>query len=376
MQGTSVTSSEADRPDSDATPDSDPSPEHGSFYVDFETAPNTDVSSRRRSRARWVDAGIVAAVALLVAGWFFFIRDGEPEGPPAPVLETRIEGPVSGAVVVTDWSSPSAVAVDGDRIYVLDTGNNRILSMNREGAVDNIICETDECALLLDGPQDMEYHDGLFYVANTEVGQVDVVDGTGTIIRTYELPAGEGDLPRATGVHVAGDGSVYVSDWTSGRIAIFEPSGAFRQYFGEDTVGVFLFTDPTGLTLDDEGNLYVAEFSLGLVRKISPVGRELAIFSMMGSVTRASEASDLVIDDNGSLYLADFKRSVVHVFSRGARYLGIVGLIDASRQDSPIALLRPQGLAADGGQIFVIDSERGLQIYTVDPDYFLFQRGE
>ncbi|MCL1600515.1 MAG: NHL repeat-containing protein [Actinomycetia bacterium] len=371
-----MTSSEADRPGSDTTPDSGPVSKDGSFHIDVDLTPDDDTSSRRRSRGRWVGAGIVVLLALVAAGWFFFVRNGEPAGPPAPVLETTIETPLSGAVVVTDWSSPSAVAVGGDRIYILDTGNNRILSMDREGVVDNIICETDECALLLDAPQDMEYHEGLFYVANTEKGQVDVVDATGTIIRTYELPAEPGDLPRATGVHVADDGSVYVSDWTSGRVAIFEPDGAFRLYFGEDTVGVFEFTDPTGLMLDDDGNLYIAEFSLGLVRKISPVGRELAIFSMMGSVTTASEASDLIIDDNGFLYLADSKRSVVHVFSRGARRLGLIGFLDASRSDSPLALLRPQGLATDGNQLFVIDSERGLQIYIIDPNYFLFQRTE
>jgi len=340
------------------------------------TTPDDDTTSRRRSRGRWFDAAIVVVVVLVAAGWFFFIRDGEPEGPPAPILATVIETPISGAVDVTDWSSPSAVAVDGDRVYILDTGNNRILSMDHEGVVDNIICETDDCALLLDAPQDMEYRDGLFYVANTEKGQVDVVDAAGTIIRTYELPAGEGVLPRATGVHVAPDGVVYVSDGTSGKVAMFEPDGAFRQFFGEDTVGVVEFTGPTGLTLDDEGNLYVAEFSLGLVRKISPIGRELAIFSMMGGITTASEAADLVIDANGFVYMADYKRSVVHVFSRAARYLGIVGLVDGSRSDSPLALRRPQGLDAAGDQIYVIDAKRGLQIYTIDPDYFLFQRSE
>jgi len=357
-----VDSSEPDRPDGDVTPDETPDEDQ------------TPRRGRYSSRSRWVDAGIVVAVALVAAGWFFFLRDTEPPGPPAPVLETKIEEPISGTVIATDWSSPSAVAVDGDRIYVLDSGNNRILSMDRQGVVDNIICETDDCALLLDAPQDMEYFDGLFYVANTEKGQVDVVDSAGTIVRTYELPLEPGAAPRATGVHVTDDCSVYVSDGTSGKIAIFEPDGEFRQYFGEDSVGVFTFSDPTGLTLDEEGNLYVAEFSLGMVSKISPIGRELATFSMMGGVTTASEASDVIIDDNGFLYMSDSKRSVVHAFSRAARYFGIIGLLDGSRLDSPLALLRPKGLAAQGDQLFVIDSTRGLQIYTIDPNYFLFSQ--
>ncbi len=363
-----MSSSETDRSKSEATP-------HGEGVSNGDVSPDSSSESGagRSAGARRIDVAIVVALVLVLAGagWFLFIRDSGPEGPPAPVLETKIEEPLSGAVIATDWSTPSAVAVDGDRIYVLDTGNNRILSMDHEGVVDNIICETDDCALLLDAPQDMEVVDGLFYVANTEMGQVDVVTNTGTVVRTYELPSQPGVAPRATGIHVAQDGTVYVSDWSSGKVAMFEPDGAFRQYFGEDTVGVFVFTDPTGLTTDDEGNLYIAEFSLGMVRKISPIGRELATFSMMGGVTTATEASDVIIGDDSLVYLADNKRSVVHVFSRAARYLGIVGLIDGSRLDSPLALLRPQGLDSTGNQLYVMDAKRGLQIYTIDPEFYL-----
>ena len=368
-----MSSSETDRSESEAIPD-------GGAASDGEVSPagSSESGERRSSRARRIDAAIVAMLVLVLAavGWFFFIRDSGPTGPPAPILETTIEEPISGAVIATDWSSPTAVAVEGDRIHVLDAGNNRILSMDHEGAVDNIICETDDCALLLDAPQDMEVVDGLFYVANTEKGQVDVVTNSGTTVRTYELPSQPGVAPRATGVHVARDGTVYVSDWTSGKVAIFEPDGAFRQYFGEDTVGVFVFTDPTGLTTDDEGNLYVAEFSLGMVRKISPIGRELATYSMMGGVTRATEATDVIISDEGLLYLADNKRSVLHVFSRAANYLGTLGLLDSSRYDSPLALLRPQGIDTVGNKVYIIDAKRGLLIYVVDPAFYLVPRAE
>lgn len=330
--------------------------------------------ARRRSRRRLVDIGVVAAVvAVVAAGWFLFIREEEPEGPPAPVLNAIIREPVAGAVDVTPWSSPSAVAVDGERIYVLDTGNNRILSMDRQGAVDNIICETDDCAFLLDGPMDMEYRDGLFYVANTEAGEVDTVDRDGAIHQRYLLPRNGDEPPRATGVYVAPDGTVYASDGTSGRIAIFDSNGTFRQYFGEDTVGVFEFADPTGLTFDDDGNLYIAESSLGMARKISPIGRELATFSMMGGPTLASVATDVDLDDQGFVYLADSKRSVVHVFSRGAGNVGVLGLYDYSRIDTPTITRRPVGLATDGEQVFIMDLELGVVIYTVDTDYYTYR---
>ncbi len=367
--------SEADRSKSEA-PHSGGTSEDGTQAPDGTSSHRSDAESRngRSSRRRKIDAATAAVLLLAVAGWFFFIRDTGSSGPPGPTLAFAIEEPVSGAVIATDWSSPSAVAVDGDRIYVLDAGNNRILSMDHEGLVDNIICETDDCAFLLDAPTDMEYVDDVFYVANTEKGQVDVITNTGVTVRTYELPKQPGVAPRATGVHVAPDGSVYVSDWTSGKVAIFEPEGEFRAYFGADTVGDIVFEEPMGLTTDAEGNLYVTEYTPGRIVKISPIGRELATFWMIPGGTKVSIGTDVAIADNGLVFMADSKRSVVQVFSRAARHLGIVGLVDASRQDSPIALLRPQGLDTVGDEVYVIDAERGLEVYTVDPAYFVFQQ--
>ncbi len=327
-------------------------------------------SARRRPSGLFVvgTASIVLVMGALV--WFLVLNRGS-DGPSPPVLKTVAEEPISGSAITTRWSAPSAIALDGEWVHVLDTGNNRILTMDREGVVDQIICETGECTFLLEAPQDMEVHNGLFYVANTDRGQVDVIDNTGAVVRTYQLPAGEAEPPRATGVYVAEDGSVFVSDWVSGKVAIFEPGGTFRQYFGADTIGEFEFAGPTGLTVDQEGNLYVAEFDAGRVQKISPAGRHLATFWMVPGSTQVSQITDVVISESGLLFASDNKRSLVHVFSASARYLGIIGLFDATRIDSPGALLRPYGLAVSGDQIFVIDQQRGYQVYSIDPEYFL-----
>jgi hypothetical protein len=337
-----------------------------------EAGPRRGYPWPRRSRTWMI---VIPAILVLAAGlaavWLFFLQDKQASGPPAPVLETQLERPVSGAVIATAWDRPSAVVTAGDRVYVLDTGNNRILDMDRTGAVDAVIGESGESAFLLRGPCDMAVHDGLFYIANTEAGEIAVVSAENNVVLRMPFPVdGAGPRPRPTGVHVTPDGTVYASDWESGRVAIFDANGEFVRYFGEDTVGTFAFTNPTGLTLDADGNLYVAEFSTGGVRKISPQGRQLAVYAILPDNPGVSESTDLVIADNGFLYMADAKRSVVQVFSREARYLGIVGLLDGERIDSPIALLRPWGLAMVGNELFVIDRERGLDIFVIDPAYF------
>lgn len=168
--------------------------------------------------------------------WVLLKSDGSDGGAAqrtnAPVLEDIIDEPTSGAVIATLWSSPSAVVADGGRVYVLDAGNNRILSTDGLGVVDAIICETGDCAFTLASPEDMDIHDGLFYVANTGRGTVEVIDPSGSVIRTMEFPADE-TAARPTGIFVAEDGTAYVSDATSGRVGIFTPDGEFRDFFGE-----------------------------------------------------------------------------------------------------------------------------------------------
>lgn len=322
-----------------------------------------------------IGLAIAAAILVVALAWMFLSGNDDAGGQDrtnAPVLETAIDEPISGAVVATLWSSPSAIVVEGDRVYVLDTGNNRILSTDGLGVVDAVICETDECGFTLSGPEDMDIHDGLFYVANTGQGTVEVIDPSGSVVRTMEFPADDDAAPRTTGIYVAADGSAYVSDATSGRVGIFGPDGEFQHFFGEvDGPGAISFAQPAGLTRDGEGNLYVAEYSAGRIQKLSPAGRHLAMFSMVPGAVNTSEATDVAIGDNGFVYMSDNKRSIIHVFAESGKYLGIVGLVDASRRDSTGALFRPYGLDIEGDKLMVIDRVRGQLVFRIIPEYFI-----
>jgi len=63
-----------------------------------------------------------------------------------------------------------------------------------------------------------------------------------------------------TGVTVAPNGDVYVSDQSNNVVDIFEPSGVFVAQIGAGNLG-----GPYGLALDPSGNLYVAEYGVGVI---------------------------------------------------------------------------------------------------------------
>lgn len=323
-----------------------------------------------------------AALALLGAGlaavtvwYFFFSGRGEEAGPPAPQFAAYVDQPTTGpsGVSTTSWVEPTAVAVAGDTFYVLDSGNDRIVAINEDGETAVVLCETGECAFLLSRPRDLVLHDGLLWVANTEAGVVNALTTSGEIRRSIELPTGPGDAePRPSGIAFGADGTMYVADGANDRVVRFGPTGMPAGYVGEgrEEDDRYTFSQPAGIDVDEQGNLYVADTGNGLVKKYSPEGRHLSAFAMVAGNPDISSPLDVVVSKDGLLFFSDLKRSIVHVFSPEARYLGILGLLDASRVDSPGVLNEPSGLDLVGDKLYVIDRQSGLYVFQFDAAYW------
>ena len=102
-----------------------------------------------------------------------------------------------------------------------------------------------------------------------------------------------------TGLAFASDGSLYASDSGTGEVLKITPEGTatvFASGFtGDGGIG------PTGLAFDQSGNLYVAVYD-GTIRKVTPTG----IKEVLTSDDLLSRPAGLTIDEAGTLYAADF----------------------------------------------------------------------
>src|SRR3972149_3699315 len=120
----------------------------------------------------------IVAVAAVAAGCSAPLRKAGLAGPGsevAPVFALYVQQPKAapeGGPVVGRGPSISSVAADGDSVYVLDAGNNRVLVMARQGVATSVLCEAGDCAFLLDGPSGIAYRQGRLYVANPGAGNV------------------------------------------------------------------------------------------------------------------------------------------------------------------------------------------------------------
>jgi len=171
---------------------------------------------------------------------------------PAGVVTTlagSTQGNADGIGTAAQFSNPAGVAVDtAGNVYVSDMDNNRIKKITPEW-----------------DPVTLSY----IVVVTTFVGSTQgYADGTGTAA-LFNHPLG---------IDVDSIGNVYVADANNHRIRKITPAGdvttlaGSTQGYANGTGTAAQFYSPFDVTVDNEGNVYVADSENNRIRKITPAG--------------------------------------------------------------------------------------------------------
>jgi DNA-binding beta-propeller fold protein YncE len=101
---------------------------------------------------------------------------------------------------------------------------------------------------------------GNVYVVSWSTDKVTVLSpDLGTTIRTFgSQGSGDGQFQNAWGITVV-NGVVYVTDTQLSRVQAFDLNGNFLGKWGGFGTGVYQFNNPSGITHDAAGNLYIAD---------------------------------------------------------------------------------------------------------------------
>jgi sugar lactone lactonase YvrE len=141
-------------------------------------------------------------------------------------------------------------------------------------------------------------------------------DGTGTAA-SFNSPG------RIT---VDGNGNLFVADEFNNAIRKITPDGKVSTIAGTGSMGsadgkgtAASFFHPGGLTVDKTGNLYIADYGNNLIRKIDPSGNVTTLAGSgtsgfnngKGTAARFSGPVDLVLDKNENVYVADLGNEVI-----------------------------------------------------------------
>jgi DNA-binding beta-propeller fold protein YncE len=160
-------------------------------------------------------------------------------------------------------------------------------------------------------------------VVSTIVGQAGVSgtnDGTGNVAR-FNYP--EAITVNSSGTYVADNlnntirkitsrtriipPGNFVTTWTATTIA-----GQAGVSGNADGTGINAqFNSPAGIAVDNSGNLYVADEDNSTIRKITPVGTNWVVTTIVGSNAQFQSPVGIAVDGAGTLYVADEGNSTI-----------------------------------------------------------------
>jgi streptogramin lyase len=114
-----------------------------------------------------------------------------------------------------------------------------------------------------------------------------------------------------------------------------------------------LFNQPYGVAVDPQGNIDVAELTLGAIQRVSPNGRLLATIGSSGRTPGHIDVTGgIAVDKDGNIYVVDGIGRILK-FGANGKYL----LEWGSSGSGPGQFAAPNGVAVDGqGNVYVADS--------------------
>jgi DNA-binding beta-propeller fold protein YncE len=151
---------------------------------------------------------------------------------------------------------------DDDRLFVSDPGLRHVLVFNKDHKATDVITDgmVEPSGLAIDT------QNRLLYVSDVKQDIIMVYDADSLkLLRHIGTPGKEhtltdpGNFAKPTGVAVDKEGNLYVADTLNDRIEVFDADGMFIRTWGKNGDGPGYFARPKGVAIDNDGHVWVAD---------------------------------------------------------------------------------------------------------------------
>jgi sugar lactone lactonase YvrE len=279
---------------------------------------------------------------------------------------------------------PKSMAADGHgKVFVADDISGGLDSVDLATGTIAHDVEAPCFAVAQGGTMALTYESGGVIAAC--VSNNTIMNGSGTLIAGSANVAGSTDGTGGTALFknpkaLVGDGlgSVYVADSGNHTIRkVVVSSGIVTTIAGtpgspgatDGTASAASFNAPSGIALDGQGNLYVADTGNHLVRKIAlatkivtTIAGSVAMTGTVdgvGATARFSGPTGVTVDGSGALIVADgnLVRRVVLPAGEVTTWVGVAGKVGVALGDLPAGLNQVGGvLALSTGEVVITDT--------------------
>ena len=194
---------------------------------------------------------------------------------------------------------PMSIALDSDtNVYVSDEYLHRITIFDRDGNYVGHWGVHGSGDGELDRPAGLVIRDDVLYVVDSRNHRVQKFTLDGRYISQFGgFGSGPGEFNTPWGICLDHEGNIFVADWRNDRIQTFSSDGRWQASFGQPGSGgdtsiarehggirviprpVGLFNRPTGVAVDKDGDIYVADWLNNRVQVLTPEGRFITEFT-------------------------------------------------------------------------------------------------
>ncbi len=289
--------------------------------------------------------------------------------------------------IVKDLSGPQGLASDGmGNYYVASASLNQILRVSGTGAVS--VFAGSGTGGYQDGPAVAARFNDPEGIAMDSQGNLFVADAGNSAIRRIspggmvttwaggqnigwqDGQGGSAKFNEPFGIAMDGLGNLFIADAGNMAIRRISPSGTVSTIAGgpgftNQKSGNTLFTDPEGIAVDRDGNLYVTDAGNASVVKIGGTGQVTLLaggngagFSDgLGPAARFYKPFGITVDSQGTLYIADAGNSAIRKVTPFGQVTTIAGGTELGNPDGPSTNLvnSPEGILIDGHSLVVSD---------------------
>ncbi|WP_461075288.1 NHL repeat-containing protein [Spirosoma flavus] len=253
----------------------------------------------------------------------------------------------------------------------------------------------DAAAVVVDGNGNTYITDGINNRIRrvTPAGTISTIAGNG--IQGYGGdggPATNAKLNHPVKIALDGSGNLYIADSDNHRIRKVTPGGIISTVAGNGSAGfsgdggtatAAQLYRPFGIAVDNNGNLFIAEYVNHRIRKVTSdgiistvAGNGNAGYSGDGAAATSAQLKSpyaVAVDENGNLYIADSGNHCIRkVTSNGLINTltgnGIAGYNGDGILATTAQLNSPLGVALDGNGNILIADRYNQRIRKVSPD--------
>lgn len=285
-----------------------------------------------------------------------------------------------GQATAAQLFAPEGLAVDSSgNLYIADLGNYRVRMVTPTGVISTVaLIGTGVVAVAVDGSGNLYVSGGEAVVKVNAAGTVTPFAGNGNAGYSGDnVPATSASLFNPRGLCVDSAGNVYLADTQNDRIRKIDTHGIITTVAGDATGGftgdgmqataTSLF-QPSDVRIDSKGNLYISDGLNGRLRMVNPAG---IISTVAGGGTSLQDGvalqeslapTGIALDPNGNVLVAELNyRRVRRVNLAQGVITTVAGQLPTPNAGDNVPatstpLLSPVGVAVDPvGNVYVSD---------------------